>query len=82
MAAKRGIDMRIAASCLQSIKMIWGNLHVVGQLFGYGIFGVIIGLVAGALEVVVDTIGTIIGFVLMIPVALVELLLRLIFGKF
>jgi len=82
MATKRGIDMRIAASCLQSIKMIWGNLHVVGQLFAYGIFGVIIGLVAGALEVVVDTVGSIIGFVLMIPVALVELLLRLIFGKF
>lgn len=74
--------MRIAASCLQSIKMIWGNLHVVGQLFGYGIFGVIIGLVAGALEVVVDLVGSIVGFVLMIPVAIVELLLRLIFGKF
>ena len=74
--------MRIAASCLQSIKMIWGNLHVVGQLFGYGIFGVVIGLVAGALEVVVDLLGSIVGFVLMIPVAIVELILRLIFGKF
>ena len=82
MASKRGNDMRIAASCLQSIKMIWGNLHVVGQLFGYGIFGVVIGLLAGALEVVVDLIGSIVGFVLMIPVAIVELLLRLIFGKF
>lgn len=74
--------MRIAASCLQSIKMIWGNLHVIGQLFGYGIFGVLIGIIAGALEVVVDLLGSIIGFVLMIPVAIVELLLRLIFGKF
>ena len=82
MASKRGIDMRIAASCLQSIKMIWGNLHVIGQLFGYGIFGVLIGIIAGALEVVVDLVGSIIGFVLMIPVAIVELLLRLIFGKF
>ena len=74
--------MRIAASCLQSIKLIWGNLHVVGQLFSYGIFGVIIGLVAGALEVVVDAIGTLVGIVFLIPVFLVELLLRLIFGKF
>ena len=74
--------MRIAASCLQSIKLIWGNLHAVGQLFGYGIFGVVIGIVAGALEVVVDLIGSIVGFVLMIPVAIVELVLRLIFGKF
>jgi len=82
MASKRGNDMRIAASCLQSIKLIWGNLHVVGQLFGYGIFGVVIGLVAGALEVVVDLAGSIVGFVLMIPVAIVELILRLIFGKF
>ena len=82
MPLKRGNDMRIAASCLQSIKMIWGNLHVVGQLFGYGIFGVVIGLVAGALEVVVDLLGSIVGFVLMIPVAIVELILRLIFGKF
>jgi hypothetical protein len=82
MASKRGNDMRIAASCLQSIKLIWGNLHVVGQLFGYGIFGVVIGLIAGALEVVVDTLGSIVGFVLMIPVAIVELILRLIFGKF
>ena len=82
MASKRGKDMRIAASCLQSIKMIWGNLHVVGQLFGYGIFGVLIGIIAGALEVVVDLLGSVIGFVLMIPVAIVELLLRLIFGKF
>ena len=62
--------------------MIWGNLHVVGQLFGYGVFGVLIGLVAGALEVVVDLVGSIIGFVLLIPVFVVELLLRLIFGKF
>ena len=82
MASKRGNDMRIAASCLQSIKMIWGNLHVVGQLFGYGVFGVLIGLIAGALEVVVDLVGTIVGFVLLIPVFVVELLLRLIFGKF
>lgn len=82
MPLKRGNDMRIAASCLQSIKMIWGNLHVVGQLFGYGIFGVVIGLIAGALEVVVDLLGSIVGFVLMIPVAIVELILRLIFGKF
>ena len=82
MPLKRGNDMRIAASCLQSIKMIWGNLHVVGQLFGYGIFGVVIGLIAGALEVVVDLVGSIVGFVLMIPVAIVELILRLIFGKF
>ena len=82
MASKRGNDMRIAASCLQSIKMIWGNLHVVGQLFGYGVFGVLIGLIAGALEVVVDLVGSIIGFVLLIPVFVVELLLRLIFGKF
>ena len=74
--------MRIAASCLHSIRLIWGNLRVIGQLFTYGIFGVIIGLIAGALEVVVDTVGTIVGFVLMIPVALVEFLLRLIFGKF
>ena len=74
--------MRIAASCLHSIKLIWGNLHAVGQLFGYGIFGVVIGIVAGALEVVVDLIGSIIGFVLMIPVAIVEFILRLIFGKF
>ena len=74
--------MRIAASCLQSIKLIWGNLRVVGQLFGYGIFGVVIGLVAGALEVVVDLIGTIVGFIFLIPVALFEFLLRLIFGKF
>ena len=74
--------MRIAASCLQSIKLIWGNLRVVGQLFGYGIFGVVIGIIAGALEVVVDALGSVIGFVLMLPVALVELLLRLIFGKF
>ena len=74
--------MRIAASCLQSIKLIWGNLRVIGQLFGYGIFGVVIGLLAGALEVVVDLIGSIIGFILMIPVAIVELFLRLIFGKF
>ena len=74
--------MRIAASCLQSIKLIWGNLHVVGQLFGYGIFGCIIGIIAGALEVIVDTLGSVVGFVLMIPVALVEFLLRLIFGKF
>lgn len=82
MASKRGNDMRIAASCLQSIKLIWGNLHVVGQLFGYGIFGVIVGCIAGALEVVVDLLGSVIGFILMIPVAIVELLLRLIFGKF
>ena len=74
--------MRIAASCLQSIRLIWGNMRVVGQLFTYGIFGVIIGLISGALEVVVNSVGTIIGFVLMIPVALVEFLLRLIFGKF
>jgi len=74
--------MRIAASCLQSIKLIWGNLRVVGQLFTYGIFGVMIGLLAGALEVVVDTLGTIVGFVLMLPVLFVEFLLRLIFGKF
>lgn len=74
--------MRIAASCLQSIKLIWGNLRVVGQLFSYGIFGVIIGIIAGALEVVVDTLGTVVGFVLMLPVLLVEFLLRLIFGKF
>ena len=74
--------MRIAASCLQSIKLIWGNLHVVGQLFSYGIFGVLVGVLAGALEVVVDVIGSVVGFVLMIPVAIVELLLRLIFGKF
>ena len=74
--------MRIAASCLQSIKLMWGNLRVVGQLFGYGIFGVVIGLIAGALEFVVDLVGTVVGFVLMIPVAIVELLLRLIFGKF
>ena len=74
--------MRIAASCLQSIKLIWGNLRVIGQLFGYGIFGVVIGIIAGALEVVVDALGSVIGFVLMLPVALVELLLRLIFGKF
>ena len=74
--------MRIAASCLQSIKLIWGNLHVIDQLFGYGIFGVVIGLVAGALEVVVDLLGTIVGFVLMIPVAIVEFFLRLVFGKF
>ena len=74
--------MRIAASCLQSIKLIWGNLRVIGQLFGYGIFGCIIGVFAGALEVVVDALGSLIGLVLLIPVALVELLLRLIFGKF
>ena len=74
--------MKIAASCLSSIKLIWGNLRVVGQLFGYGIFGCLIGVIAGALEVVVDTVGSVIGFVLMIPVFLVELLLRLIFGKF
>ena len=74
--------MRIAASCLQSIKLIWGNLRVIGQLFGYGIFGVVIGIIAGALEVVVDALGSVIGFLLMLPVALVELLLRLIFGKF
>ena len=74
--------MRIAASCLQSIKLIWGNLRVVGQLFSYGIFGVIIGIIAGVLEVVVDTLGTVVGFVLMLPVLLVEFLLRLIFGKF
>jgi hypothetical protein len=74
--------MRIAASCLHSIRAIWGNLHVIGQLFGYGIFGVVIGLVAGALEIVVDLVGSIIGFILMIPVALVELILRLLFGKF
>ena len=82
MQAKRGIDMRIAASCLQSIKLIWGNLRAVGQLFGYGIFGCIVGVIAGALEVVVDVIGSVIGFVLMLPVAVVELILRLIFGKF
>ena len=74
--------MRIAASCLQSIRLIWGNLRVVGQLFTYGIFGVIVGLIAGALEIVVDTIGSVVGFVLMLPVLLVEFLLRLIFGKF
>ena len=74
--------MRIAASCLQSIRLIWGNMRVVGQLFSYGIFGVIIGVIAGALEVVVNTVGSIIGLVLMVPIALVELLLRLIFGKF
>ena len=74
--------MRIAASCLQSIKLIWGNLRVIGQLFGYGIFGVIIGILAGALEVVVDTLGSLVGLILLVPVALVELLLRLIFGKF
>ena len=74
--------MRIAASCLQSIKLIWGNLRVIGQLFGYGIFGVIIGILAGALEVVVDAIGSLVGLILLVPVALVELLLRLIFGKF
>ena len=82
MPVKRGNDMRIAASCLQSIKLIWGNLRVVGQLFGYGIFGCIVGVIAGALEVVVDLVGSIIGLVLMVPVAIVELLLRLIFGKF
>lgn len=74
--------MRIAASCLQSIKLIWGNLHAVGQLFGYGVFGVIIGCVAGLLEIIVDAIGSVIGFVLMLPVAAVEFILRLIFGKF
>ena len=74
--------MRIAASCLQSIKLIWGNLRVIGQVFGYGIFGVIIGILAGALEVVVDAIGSLVGLILLVPVALVELLLRLIFGKF
>ena len=74
--------MRIAASCVQSIRLIWGNLRVVGQLFTYGIFGVIVGLIAGALEIVVDTIGSVVGFVLMLPVLLVEFLLRLIFGKF
>lgn len=74
--------MRIAASCLTSIKLIWGNLHSVGQLFTYGLFGCIIGIIAGALEIVVDSIGSVIGFVLMIPVAVVEFLLKLIFGKF
>ena len=39
-------------------------------------------VVAGAMEVVVDVIGSVIGFVLMLPVAVVELILRLIFGKF
>ena len=74
--------MRIAASCLHSIKLIWGNLHVVGQLFGYGVFGVVIGLVAGALEVVVDLIGSVVGLVLLVPIAIVELILKLLFGKF
>ena len=74
--------MRIAASCLQSIKAIWGNLHVIGQLFGYGIFGVVIGVVAGALEIVVDLVGSIVGLILLVPVAIVELILRLLFGKF
>lgn len=74
--------MRIASSFLSSIKLMWGNLHVVGQLFGYGIFGCVIGIVAGALEVVVDVIGSVVGFVLMIPVFFIELILRLIFGKF
>jgi len=74
--------MRIAASCVHSIRAIWGNLHVIGQLFGYGIFGVVIGIVAGALEIVVDLIGSVIGFILLIPVAIVELILRLLFGKF
>ena len=74
--------MRIASSFLSSIKLMWGNLHVVGQLFGYGIFGCLIGVVAGALEIVVDVIGSVVGFVLMIPVFFIELILRLIFGKF
>ena len=74
--------MRIAASCLHSIKLIWGNLHVIGQLFGYGIFGVVIGIVAGALEVVVDLIGSVVGLVLLVPIAIVELILKLLFGKF
>lgn len=74
--------MRIAASCLTSIKLIWGNLHSVGQLFTYGIFGCLIGIVAGALEVLVDCVGSVIGFVLLVPIAIIEGLLRLIFGKF
>ena len=49
---------------------------------GGGLNKKLIGIIAGALEVVVDLVGSIIGFVLMIPVAIVELLLRLIFGKF
>lgn len=74
--------MRIASSFLSSIKLIWGNLHVVGALFGYGLFGCVIGVVTGAFEVVVDVIGSVIGFVLMVPVFIIELILRLIFGKF
>ncbi len=74
--------MRIFNSCITSIKLIWGNLHAVGQLFGYGFFGCLIGVVVGAFEVVVDCIGSVIGFVLALPVGLVELLLRLLFGKF
>ena len=74
--------MRIFNSCLASIKLIWGNLHAVGQLFTYGVFGCIIGIVAGALEIVVDCIGSVIGFVLALPVGLIEFILRLLFGKF
>lgn len=74
--------MRIFNSCLTSIKLIWGNLHVAGQLFTYGIFGCLIGVVVGAFEVLVDVVGTVIGFVLALPIAIVEFLLRVLFGKF
>ena len=74
--------MRIATNCITSIKLIWGNLHSVAQLFSYGIFGCLIGVVAGALEVLVDCLGSLIGFILLVPIAIVEFLLRIIFGKF
>lgn len=74
--------MRIFNSCLTSIKLIWGNLHVAGQLFTYGFFGCLIGALVIVFEVLVDCIGSVIGFVLAIPVAIVELLLKVLFGKF
>lgn len=74
--------MRIFNSCLASIKLIWGNLHVATQLFTYGIFGCFIGIVVCAFEVLVDVVGTVIGFVLALPVAVIEFLLRVLFGKF
>lgn len=74
--------MRIASGFLSSIKLIWGNLHIAGTLVSYGIFGVLMAIVVCILEVLVDVVGSVIGFVLMVPAFIFELILRLIFGRF
>lgn len=73
--------MKSVTECMNAIRTLWTNLANVGQMFAYGLFGVIVGTITVVLTVLVDLIGSAFGFVIMIPAALFELLFKLLFGK-